>query len=387
MDEDLIPGQGKATSAPNTTWPKLLGGLFLFSLVIVFVYWYEAGVGFTSSTYYLLYTTQILENSMTPVPDVPPSHKVILMWTTFFGSPSYFWEPGSNCNYSCIYTYDRRMLSNASLLIFHIRNTNSRDLPQSNAPKVFFSLESPYHTYFQKGKLKLDYFNYTMTYEEDSDMPQPYEYDVNKTYNGTARTIEEIREIISKKSKLALIAHSNCATKSKRGDLLKALQKRINITQVGRCVSRSCNSQCLDKLIESHYFYFAFENSICKDYTTEKFFRFTKYIVPVVLRRSFMPKRIPQDLYIAVDDFKNVNEFVDYLNLVANNHTLYEQYFNWSIEDKLPRIYDSKFYSMCHMCKMAHTLPPKQIPDYRKVFGVDKCDGNFVRRFLNQKPV
>ncbi|CAD5212567.1 unnamed protein product [Bursaphelenchus okinawaensis] len=360
-----------------------------FALVVLFLHWYDEGEGFVRSSYYLLRSQEIFQNLVEqPIQNVTKRNDtvVVLLWTSFFSSNTYFWPLSLNCEYNCTFTHDRQLLPNASLVVFHIRDTNSRDLPRnSTAAKAFFSLESPYNTYFSRPGVPYGYFNYSMTYMEDSDIPQGYEYKWEETFNDTSKSIEEIREIISKKKHLALIADSNCNTKSRREDLLIALSSQVNITRVGSCAKRSCDNNCLKKHIASHHFYLAFENSICQDYATEKFFRFTQFIVPVVLKRSVVPKRIPQNVFIAVDDFNNVAEFVHYLKKVASNHTLYERYFDWSINKKVPDNYDEKFDSMCHLCKTAHLLPQKHISDYRQILNVkNQCDERFVYKFLEK---
>ena len=69
------------------------------------------------------------------------------------------------------------------------------------------------------------------------------------------------------------------------------MQKYMHVDLFGRC-GKKCPDKFKDgrmgdcKLIigTEYKFYLAFENSICKDYVTEKFFGILKYnIIPVVL--------------------------------------------------------------------------------------------------------
>ena len=58
----------------------------------------------------------------------------------------------------------------------------------------------------------------------------------------------------------------------------------------GTCGQKTCPNAraghdfCFDDLSANHSFYLAFENSNCKDYITEKFWRtLTKPVIPVVM--------------------------------------------------------------------------------------------------------
>ena len=74
----------------------------------------------------------------------------------------------------------------------------------------------------------------------------------------------------------------------------------------------------------NHMFYLAFENSVCKEYITEKFWNLKHLIVPIVLsRRVFNHTKIPDNVYIAVDDFNNVEELAKYLLYLQKNETAY----------------------------------------------------------------
>uniref|UniRef100_A0A914KM66 Fucosyltransferase n=1 Tax=Meloidogyne incognita TaxID=6306 RepID=A0A914KM66_MELIC len=71
-------------------------------------------------------------------------------------------------------------------------------------------------------------------------------------------------------------------------------------------------------------FYLAFENSVCKNYITEKFWYLKHLIVPIVLsRRVFNHTKIPDNVYIAVDDFNTVEELAEYLLYLQKNKTAY----------------------------------------------------------------
>nr|CAD2181016.1 unnamed protein product [Meloidogyne enterolobii] len=78
-------------------------------------------------------------------------------------------------------------------------------------------------------------------------------------------------------------------------------------------------------------FYLAFENSVCKNYITEKFWYLKHLIVPIVLsRRVFKKTKIPDNVYIAVDDYNNVEELAEYLLYLQRNRTAYLKYFEWT---------------------------------------------------------
>ena len=54
-------------------------------------------------------------------------------------------------------------------------------------------------------------------------------------------------------------------------------------------------------------FYLAFENSLCRDYITEKFWKVLSYnVVPVVLNGVNMTRVAPPHSYIDIKDFDSV---------------------------------------------------------------------------------
>ncbi|CAD5214385.1 unnamed protein product [Bursaphelenchus xylophilus] len=339
--------------------------LLCIGLGLLFIYWCSR-VGYDS-----YYSRSLIK---------PSNSKIILAYTLFFDNERVY-EPAEECEFKCLVTYDKGYLPHADLLIFHQWDIKFWDLPDSAAPKIFFTEESPM---FKKFKYlfppRKDAFNYIMSYMANSDVVWPYDH--KAMYAGKKRTREEIRAIIAKKSKMALSARSNCATNSKREVLIGAMAKHVEVTTIGKCGREDCNWECLEREMESHHFYLAFENAVCEDYVTEKFYRFTSYIVPIVLRRHIIPKRIPSDVFIAVDDFQNVKELTDYLTYLTKNTTAYERYFDWAIRGDMAERYDKKDPG-CRLCELAYKRPQKSIADFNSIINDTKyCDNTFVEKFI-----
>ncbi|VDM42269.1 unnamed protein product [Toxocara canis] len=258
---------------------------------------------------------------------------LVLAWTRFFEydmAELLKMKGLTNCKYMCTITTDRRKFSAADAVVFHVRDMNLTDLPQSrsdNQTFVFFIQESPYHTGYVLDQIPSNYFNITMTYRLDSDVRAGYGW-MSPIDNTTSRDEvwrwNEVEDIVEGKSKSVLQMVSNCATESKRELYVSALAQHIEVTEYGRCGHGSCDKQCEQQAIAQHYFYLAFENSVCRDYVTEKLFRrMEMIIVPVVLKRSIASSFLPNGSFIAADDFDSPRNLADYLKYLQNNKREY----------------------------------------------------------------
>jgi hypothetical protein len=91
------------------------------------------------------------------------------------------------------------------------------------------------------------------------------------------------------KTHFAIALISNCKmVTSKRSNYINELKKYIEVKVYGKCgepCESSNQSICsIDVFSRKFKFYLAFENSICDDYVSEKFFKILNYsIIPVVL--------------------------------------------------------------------------------------------------------
>ena len=83
----------------------------------------------------------------------------------------------------------------------------------------------------------------------------------------------------------------------------------------GKCGKRRCRGDSLDEkedcwdMIEENYkFYLSLENSICRDYVTEKMFEALKHdVVPVVLGGADYKDIFPENSFINMLDYKNMS--------------------------------------------------------------------------------
>ena len=117
-------------------------------------------------------------------------YKIILLWTTFFGSRHWWFKEGNQTckqgkckEYRCIITRDRKFENKSSAIMFHMRNLGANFiLPKRyyNQYWIFVIYESPIHTY-NVGLPRYRYaFNKTFTYRTDSDFYDPYGHVVPK---------------------------------------------------------------------------------------------------------------------------------------------------------------------------------------------------------------
>jgi len=114
--------------------------------------------------------------------------------------------------------------------------------------------------------------------------------------------------------------------------------------------------------LDGYKFYLAFENSLCPDYVTEKFYRaLDKEVVPIVYGGADYSDYAPSHSYINIADFKSPKELADYLQLLDKNDALYLKYFEWRKDWEVVR---RPLDGWCDLCaKLNGEEPTKSYPD------------------------
>eukprot|EP00095_Tigriopus_kingsejongensis_P002490 maker-scaffold64_size435223-snap-gene-2.27 protein:Tk02490 transcript:maker-scaffold64_size435223-snap-gene-2.27-mRNA-1 annotation:"predicted protein" len=346
-----------------------------------------------------------LNMSELQVKPVPGTTKSILYYTPWFryiswgfgvGGPELFEEHKCSVT-NCLITSNRshfNSMSEFDALLFHMRNMNlkqpllpNQKMRQPNQRYVMMLVESPLHDRFDYRHLG-DVFNWTMTYRMNSDIPRPYGiiYPRNDSEsispNGrppwkkfimedflrslTERPAEFLE--IAKRPKLVAWMVSNCHTNSERESYANELAKFINVTVMGKCGPMKCKADsetkdiCLQEL-KSYKFCLSFENSICDDYVTEKFFqRAQGDILTIVMGGANYDEMAPPHSHLNVKDFKSPQALAKYLKYLDGNDEAYLSYFWW--KDHYQVATDSMVTSICKLCEMLHAdLPSKTYPN------------------------
>ena len=270
--------------------------------------------------------------------------------------------PVTNCR--LMYNIENVELSNADIVVFHDRDMpNSFTLKLLNdtvRPKdqiwVYFTGENPLHSTHNVAYLD-DLFDWTMTYKLDSSVWLPYFRYHDKKFE----TQKSLTNYAKSKKKLIAWLASDCGLMRER--IVYELQQLLPVHVGGHC-SRffpdklDCKSteEC-DNKIKEYKFYLAFENKLCDDYITEKYWyrAIRNGVIPIVLGSGLYinSKLVIPGSYINVLDFKNIKILARYIKYLDNNDTAYNEYFKWKDKYVLwEPICDWPFepYWACQMC-------------------------------------
>ena len=286
---------------------------------------------------------------------------LVLYWTTAFGTRDWGWGVGASplslCPEllgQCEFTSDLSRIKESDILLFHMRD--NLNLPPHHLPHqkwVFSVRESSLHTFANLQSLQ-GTFNMTMTYARSAHVP--WCYGVCEALSPSSHpNYDKTFNYAAKKKHLVAWFVSNCRTPSKRETYAEALGKHIDVQTYGcggkyKC-SKGDKAICDRRLNDDYKFYLSFENSLCRDYVTEKLWRILQInVVPIVLGRSNYSDILPPHSYIDVRDFASPRHLADYLNLLAANDTLYNEFFSWKSKYICER---KPFNNGCNLCRHA----------------------------------
>ncbi|GBP75831.1 Alpha-(1,3)-fucosyltransferase C [Eumeta japonica] len=297
---------------------------------------------------------------------LPPGYKYLLLWSPpdiepivgLGSSQRAFLD--HNCSVvNCYVTTDRNLLggdlTRFDAILFdgrHVAKMKRKHLPPVRHPRqlyIYFNSESA-DNYPVCDECFDDFFNMTVTYRLDSDVPWLYFAvqdalghvvgpQANMRWAQPARIISSpLLDRLARKTRAAAWFVSNCWSRSGREHLVNYLQKalvpyKLQVDVFGQCgrlkCSRTVDTFC-DKLIErDYYFYLALENSFAEDYVTEKVWRaVNNTAVPVVLGGAQYDRFLPPGSYLDAGQL-SVAELAKRIAHAVRSPTYYSRFFRW----------------------------------------------------------
>ena len=376
-------------------------------------------------------STSVTSASSSPSAFSFSSTKKILFFTSFFHMKDFGFGFGHDAFvehkcpvHNCLTTSNRSLLSSVAdfdAVVFHMRDMDKMQTVVPNQKKrkkkqvyVMFLVESPQHDGFPYHKMKSelaeffffkyillfssfsDFFNWTMTYRLDSDIPRPYGFILPKDvtlkrmsdlreYAGKWKPfhMQEFKKSLAKKSKsfhdlskrpksVGWIV-SNCNTESRREDYVRTLREHVDVEVMGGCGATKCDvgnndlgDNCTTAIERDFKFYLSFENSLCNSYVTEKFWRrMDSNVIPIVMGMANYTHLAPPHSYIDVADFPDPKDLSKYLKKLMSDPVEYLSYFWWKDHYKVYKGIQNKSFAFCELCEKLHDpkLNHKSYPD------------------------
>jgi hypothetical protein len=235
-------------------------------------------------------------------------------------------------------TTDPDRLPDAHVVVFHVPTTPDvrRIRKYPGQIWVAFSMESDVNYPALSNLHYLRRFDLTMTYRLDSDIPVPY----------LCSRAEMLGNPVSPKTaeSPAVYFASNPFDKCGRTVYVQQLMDFLPVDSYGKCLN-NCklpeDSGWRSKFdtIARYKFTLAFENSISRDYVTEKFFdALIAGSVPVYRGAPNIGDFAPgEDCFIDASQFSGPRELAEYLWYLEQNQEHYERYMRWKTRPIHPR--------------------------------------------------
>ena len=376
---------------------RILGILFLLPVIFFYLFTGNTWLKLINEDKIIHYKTKWFTNTINEaflnVTKDSNKPKRILFYTPFWRSKDYrfgvgqepfkrYGCPVSNCQ---IYS-DKNALKSITefdALIFHTANHNSfvpfRDKRSPYQRFIMFELESPRFWKYSFTKYN-NFFNWTMTYRSDSDVPIPYGWVLGdlEPYKEVDKStvVKKYKHILRDKDKMvAWIASKECNSDSKRELYINEMKKYINVGMMGKCGSIPCDmadhlsegDNCTLSVNTRYKFYLAFENAICDEYVTEKLFRRLQLnAVLIVMGGVDYSQYAPPHSFINVNNFNSPRELVTYLNYLDEHDDEYLTYFWWKDHYNSTAIMYDKHAWAKAFCSLCEKLNEKE--QIRKVY-------------------
>lgn len=309
--------------------------------------------------------------------------KVILGYHGYEHTPHYTWYNFTHCEYTnCIALNPHRSLEHpmapqavtkaASVILFNLvemyQGQTLHKIPR-RADQYFgvTSLESTGYGFNMMQPALNGVMNMTLTYHRKSTVP---EWHIFKACMDKRTVKLPTVNYAAGKAKGALAYVSNCnSVQYDRLNIMRELSKFIKVDIYGDCGmpdpcrKGSGNTSCYTNLHKQYHFYLSFENSLCEDYISEKYWdRLSEpvYMLPVAMGGLAVQEYIeqsPENSFLHLRNFTSVQKLGTYLQHLMSNPQAYNAYHTWR---ESWNVYKRPIYTRfpsCDLCRIANEKP------------------------------
>ncbi|XP_067944176.1 alpha-(1,3)-fucosyltransferase C-like [Watersipora subatra] len=234
---------------------------------------------------------------------------------------------------------------------------------------VIMSYESSSYMFNRFSAKYNSHFNASMLYRKDSNIYYPWGKSIKRQTD-----LKPNINFAANKAKGAFAYLSNCGSSNyDRKALMLELKKYVDVdiysTQCkgygfmrSPCprLSKGSNPDCELRFNRPYRFYLAFENSLCKDYITEKLWdRLASpgYFLPVAmggLSIEDYTSIAPPNSFVHVSNFSSVKALGAHLKRLMQDDAAYNRYHEWRYNYSIDT---SRGFGGCELCRLANERP------------------------------
>ncbi|XP_060070297.1 alpha-(1,3)-fucosyltransferase C-like [Ylistrum balloti] len=279
----------------------------------------------------------------------------------FYNPPEWFNKNIAlrGCPSNCSMSTGSRHYHDKDVVIFFGPRLGPKPVPKKRGQIwVLHGKEAPpNHNHITKWR---GLFNWTMTYRRDSDFPHMYG-EFRSVDNPSARLPNTTMKFVTvhnstKFPKLKKVPStawfvSHCRTQSKRQEYVRSLRGTHSVDVFGACGINRCDKNRDRQCLSPYKFYLSFENSLCRDYITEKAFKIYFHehdSVPITRGfKGMYQLYLPPGSFIDTSDHRGIDHLGRFLNTLSKNQTSHSQFFKWRLHYQ-PRV--DHYFPFCELC-------------------------------------
>ncbi|XP_067943296.1 glycoprotein 3-alpha-L-fucosyltransferase A-like [Watersipora subatra] len=260
----------------------------------------------------------------------------------------------------CLLQCGRNTTYGADLIFFNEKDVNYYVKPPSlneQTLKAFLTKEPQNHLYTANHESWDGFFNYSVTYSEDSEEGRYFNFP-RKLVRKSLSDRRNFALNYSTRHPRALWFVSHClhrwkhhSVQSGRVEYVQELSKHFPIDaytqhsvckeQLGDLIKNEANKS--EPALGEYTFYLSFESTLCTDYISEKFWKVLEtngQTIPVALGGSSIEeyeKVAPPNSFIHVKNFSSPKALAKHLKYVAKNDWAFNYYHEWRNYYLLPK--------------------------------------------------